>query len=94
MVHLVSLVFLVQLNKRNKPDKPAASPASRVLSILPKARFIIIPLAGYGTTLLARKNFEGLHKWPNGRTLLQDAQKDRPARPQRVKARGVPLGYV
>ena len=28
------------------------------------------------------------------KTLPQDAQKDRPARPQRVKARGVPLGYV
>jgi hypothetical protein len=26
--------------------------------------------------------------------LAQDAQKVRPARPQRVKARGVPLGYV
>ena len=26
--------------------------------------------------------------------LSQDAQKDRPARPQRVKSRGVPLGYV
>jgi hypothetical protein len=26
--------------------------------------------------------------------LLQDAQKGRPARPQRVKARGVPFGYV
>ena len=26
--------------------------------------------------------------------LSQDAQKVRPARPQRVKARGVPLGYV
>jgi hypothetical protein len=64
------------------------------LSILPKVRFIIIPLAGYGTTFLARKDFEGLHKWLNGRTLLQDAQKDRPARPQREKARGVPLGYV
>ena len=24
----------------------------------------------------------------------QDAQNDRPARPQRAKARGVPLGYV
>jgi hypothetical protein len=46
------------------------------------------------TTFLARKDFEELHKWLNGRTLLQDAQKDRPARPQREKARGVPLGYV
>ena len=26
--------------------------------------------------------------------LPQDAQKVRPARPQRVKGRGVPLGYV
>jgi hypothetical protein len=29
-----------------------------------------------------------------GRTLPQAAQKDRPARPQRVKAQGVPSGYV
>jgi len=28
------------------------------------------------------------------RTLPQAAQKDRPARPQRVKAQGVPSGYV
>ena len=28
------------------------------------------------------------------RTPLKDAQKDRPARPQRVKDRGVPSGYV
>jgi len=27
-------------------------------------------------------------------TLSQDAQKGRPARPQRVKGRGVPLGYA
>ncbi len=36
--------------------------------------------------------------WPTWvalrRTSLQDAQKDRPARPQRVKGRSVPLGYV
>ena len=30
-------------------------------------------------------------QWENA---FADAQKDRPARPQRVKARGVPLGYV
>ncbi len=29
-----------------------------------------------------------------GRHFPQDAQKARPARPQRVKIRGVPLGYV
>ena len=32
-----------------------------------------------------------LGPWGNAR---QDAQKGRPARPQRVKDRGVPLGYV
>jgi|CXWL01.1.fsa_nt_gi hypothetical protein len=31
---------------------------------------------------------------PNRIPPLQDAQKDRPARPQQVKARGVPIGYV
>jgi hypothetical protein len=30
----------------------------------------------------------------NSRTAPQEAQKFRPARPQRVKTRGVPLGYV
>lgn len=30
----------------------------------------------------------------NSRTLPQEAQKFRPARPQRAKTRGVPLGYV
>jgi len=37
-------------------------------------------------------------KWPvrvaQQSVLTQDAQKGRPARPQRVKARGVPSGYV
>jgi hypothetical protein len=32
-----------------------------------------------------------LGPWGNAR---QDAQKGRPAKPQRVKDRGVPLGYV
>ena len=32
--------------------------------------------------------------WHNSRSLLRDAQNGCPARPQRVKARGVPLGYV
>jgi hypothetical protein len=30
----------------------------------------------------------------NRKTFLQHGQKGRPARPQRVKARGVPSGYV
>jgi hypothetical protein len=34
------------------------------------------------------------HSWHNRKILPQDAQKVRPARPQRVKARGVPLRYV
>ena len=36
----------------------------------------------------------GLHMCNRRRTPPQDAQKDRPARPQRVKDRGVPSGYV
>jgi hypothetical protein len=37
--------------------------------------------------MLTRENFDR-------RTLPQAAQKGRPARPQRVKGRGVPSGYV
>jgi probable rRNA maturation factor len=48
--------------------------------------------AGCGKIMLARENFNGEHVWYGRRTLLQDAQKGRPARPQRVKARGVPSG--
>jgi hypothetical protein len=44
--------------------------------------------------MLARESFDAEHVWHNRRTLPQDAQKGRPARPQRVKARGVPSGYV
>ena len=44
--------------------------------------------------MLARENFDGPHVWHNRRTLLQDAQKGRPARLQRLKDRGVPSGYV
>jgi hypothetical protein len=43
---------------------------------------------------LAREKFKYYLAWHNSRTVPQDAQKGRPARPQRVKARGVPLGYV
>jgi hypothetical protein len=42
--------------------------------------------------MLVRENFDGLHDWDKRRTLPQDAQKGRPARPQRVKGRGVPSG--
>jgi hypothetical protein len=38
-------------------------------------------LAGCGKTTLARENFEGPHVWYNSRTLPQDAQKGRSARP-------------
>jgi hypothetical protein len=51
-------------------------------------------LAGWGEIIVARENFEGPHVWHNRRSLPQDAQKCRPARPQRVRARGVPSGYV
>jgi hypothetical protein len=44
--------------------------------------------------MLARESFECPHMWHNRRTLPQDAQKGLPARPQRVKGRGNPLGYV
>jgi hypothetical protein len=44
--------------------------------------------------MVARENFDGLHDWDERRTLPQDAQKGCPARPQRVKGRGVPSGYV
>ena len=39
-------------------------------------------LAGYGKTMLAPESFDGPHVWHNGKTLPQDAQKVRPARPQ------------
>jgi hypothetical protein len=38
--------------------------------------------------MLAFESFDGPHLWHIGRTLPQDAQKVRPARPQRVKGRG------
>ena len=41
-----------------------------------------------------RKNSYDLHVWHNGTIPLQGAQKGCPARPQRVKTRGVPLRYV
>jgi len=40
------------------------------------------------------EELENLHALNNKRILPQDAQKVRPARPQRVKGRGVPRGYV
>ena len=50
-------------------------------------------LAGSGKTIVARWTFNGpsagLGQWEN---TGQDAQKVRPARPQRVKSRGVPSG--
>jgi hypothetical protein len=39
-------------------------------------------------------NFKGLSVSDKREPLKQDAQKGRSARPQRVKARGVPLRYV
>ena len=42
--------------------------------------------------MLAGEYFAGPQVLHNGRALPQDAQKGRPARPQRVKVRGVPSG--
>ena len=44
--------------------------------------------------MLARENFDGPHVGHTRRMLTQGAQKGCPARPQRVKSRGYPLGYV
>lgn len=44
--------------------------------------------------VLARKNSTSSQVRHNKYILLQDAQNARPARPQRVKDRGVPLRYV
>ena len=43
-------------------------------------------------TLAARQNLTGPHVLNKKRTSTQDARKCRPARPQRVMARGVPSG--
>jgi hypothetical protein len=40
------------------------------------------------------RELNATHVWHNKSTLPQDAQKGHPARPQRVKTRGVPSGYV
>ena len=42
--------------------------------------------------MLAGEDFDGLHVWDKRRTLPQDAQKGRPARPQRVRAQGILFG--
>jgi hypothetical protein len=44
-------------------------------------------LAACGTTISAGEDLEGLTVWPNEITLLQDAQKVRPARPQAIRNR-------
>ena len=51
------------------------------------------PSGGLGPTGSSRTKASGLG-CHNRSTLPQDAQKGRPARPQRVKGRGVPSGYV
>jgi hypothetical protein len=51
-------------------------------------------LAECGKTILGPENFYGSHVWHNRSTFPQDAQKDRSARPQRVKGRGVLSWYV
>jgi hypothetical protein len=45
-------------------------------------------------TISVCENFDGPHVRHNGKTLAQDAQKDRPARPQRAKRRGVRFGTL
>jgi len=47
---------------------------------------------GLGKTILGHESFDGSHVWRNRRTLSQDAQKGRSARPQRVKGRSLPSG--
>jgi hypothetical protein len=49
-------------------------------------------ITGCGKTISAQRNFKGMHFCDKSRTPPQDAQKVRPARPQRVKGRGVPSG--
>jgi hypothetical protein len=62
---------------------------------LRRLAFFTSALSGCGKTISAQENFDGpLVCHNNSRTVPQEAQKFRPARPQRVKARGVPLGYV
>jgi hypothetical protein len=51
-------------------------------------------LAGCGKTISALQNFDNLYVWGKSRTLTQDAQKGRPARPQRAKRRGVRFGTL
>jgi len=40
----------------------------------------------------AKEGSDILHLWMKSTALMQDAQKGRPARPQRVKTGGVPSG--
>ena len=52
-------------------------------------------LSGAEIFYSAHENLSSSHVCHNNsRTAPQEAQKFRPARPQRVKTRGVPLGYV
>ena len=46
-------------------------------------------LAGCGKTISAQQSFDGLHIWDKRKTLPQDAQKGRSARPQQAKRRCV-----
>jgi len=45
----------------------------------------VVLLAGCGKTISASQNINGLQVWDTSRTLPQDAQKGRSARPQRAK---------
>jgi hypothetical protein len=49
-------------------------------------------VAGCGKTIVSCESFAGLHVWQHRSRFPQDAQKVRPARPQRVKGRSVPFG--
>jgi hypothetical protein len=51
-------------------------------------------LVGCRKIIVLRRSFDGLNERRNRYSRQKDAQKGLPARPQRVKIRGVPGGYV
>jgi hypothetical protein len=51
-------------------------------------------LAGCRKAISAQQHFTSLHVWNKWRAPPQDAQKGRPARPQRAKMRGVRFGTL
>ena len=66
-----------------------------IFSVIRLAHLGVGPsLAAYGKTLLSHVKFIAPEGQSNRTASPQDAQKGCPARPQRMKVRGVPLGYV